>query len=395
MNTHTMHGTPVREQTTGVPPVVLKTILIIGGTGVFGRRLADHLAAQCNVRLIVTSRDAGKARTFAQSLQAKYKDVDATGLALETKSGLANTLKDIRPYLVIDATGPFQGSGYEVPHAALGAGAHCIDLADARDYLAGYRSELDQLAREKGCVARSGASSTPALSSAVVKALTQNWKSIDTVDICITPGGRVEVGRAVVQAVLSYAGKPVPVWSGGRLVERFGWSGARHIDVPGLGSRHVALVETHDAELIGPGFAVTDRVAYFAGLENPVEQHGMECIGWLVQKGLPLRASGIAPLLHMMRRVTRIGMSDAGGMLVKVTGKDEAGKAKCANWSLLAENGNGPVVPTLAASAIVRKLLNGAIEPGAGLAGDVLTLDDIEAEMTRYAIGARRSEHSL
>ena len=123
------------------------------------------------------------------------------------------------------------------------------------------------------------------------------------------------------------------------------------MDIPGLGLRRVAPVETFDAELIGERFGVTDRVAFYAGLEHPVEQIGMETLAWMVQRGLPLPLNRCAPLLHAMRRITRHGMSDVGGMVVKATGRNAMNVASTGQWSLLAEDGDGPFVPTLAASA--------------------------------------------
>ncbi|MEX3008644.1 KR domain-containing protein [Hoeflea sp. TYP-13] len=376
-------------QTEGAREAAIRTILIIGGTGVFGRQLTSHLAAMDNTHLLITSRNAGRAAAAVRLFMSGNPQAHISGMALDRDKNLFAALKEIRPFLVIDASGPFQGTGYDVPHAALSVGAHCIDLADARAYLAGYRAALDNRARKKGCVALAGASSTPALSVAVVSALTDQWQSVDTVDICITPGGRADVGEAVVAAVLSYAGKPVPVWRGGRLTQDFGWAGATYLDMPGLGSRRVALVETIDAELLGGRHDVTDRVAFYAGLENPFEQRGMEYLGRLARSGLPVRLTTLAPLLHKLRKFTRIGMSEVGGMVVKASGIGADGMKIDAAWSLLAKNGDGPVVPTLAAAAVVRKLLNETIEPGAGLACDALTLDDIETEMMPYAITTR------
>lgn len=391
MSIHTVPGLTPLDENRLAPDA--RTIMIIGGTGVFGRRLADHLAADVSARFVVTSRNNDKAQSLAASLREKHANRQVDGIALDTASDLASAFQHIRPFLVIDASGPFQEYGYDVAEAALKAEAHCIDLADARNYLARYRNALDRSARRAGRIARCGASSTPALSFAVVDALTQAWTAVETVDICITPGGRSEVGRAVVEAVLSYAGRPVPVWRKGRLTSCPGWFGAARMEVPGLGVRRVAPVETFDAELIGRRLSVTDRVAFYAGLENLVEQFGMEFFAWLVKNGLRLSAPAMAPVLHAMRNITRFGMSDKGGMVVKVTGRNANNASTVAQWSLLAEGGDGPYAPTLAASALTRKILKGRIVPGAGLAADVLTLDDIEAEMGRYAISIRRTAH--
>src|SRR5207245_319102 len=50
------------------------------------------------------------------------------------------------------AAGPFQGADYRLTHAAIAARVHYLNLADARDFVAGF-TELDGAAREAGVVA--------------------------------------------------------------------------------------------------------------------------------------------------------------------------------------------------------------------------------------------------
>jgi saccharopine dehydrogenase-like NADP-dependent oxidoreductase len=40
----------------------------------------------------------------------------------------------------VDAAGPFQGAEPRVARAAIAAGLHYVDLADARDFVAGFRA---------------------------------------------------------------------------------------------------------------------------------------------------------------------------------------------------------------------------------------------------------------
>lgn len=364
-------------------------VLLIGGTGVFGRRLARHLATFDDLDLILTSRDAEKAQALAGSLRPA-RGTRIFGIGLDHRHGLAGQLAEIAPWLVIDASGPFQGAGYGVPRAALEAGAHVVDLADARDYILGYGAALDELARSHGLVALAGASSTPALSAAVVAELTKGWRRIDSIDIAITPGGRSEVGVAVIAAILTYAGLPVPVWREGELQETIGWIDSRVLAMPRLRTQRVAAVETVDAQGLGPALPVASRIAFYAGLESRIEQWGLIALARLRRAGLIVRFDGLIPLLLAARRLTRITTSDRGGMLVEVTGLDGTGKLHHARWSLLAEKDHGPQVPTLAAAAAVRAVQEHLLEPGARSAAGTMPLACIEAEMAPYAISTQR-----
>ena len=55
-------------------------------------------------------------------------------------------------------------------------------------------------------------------------------------------------------------------------------------------------------------------------------------------------------------------------------------------WQLVATEGHGPYVPTLAAAALVRKLREGDFAPGAFPCVGLLTLADFAREMDGLAI---------
>lgn len=372
----------------------MKRVVLIGATGVFGRRLARHLARLDSIDLVLTSRSADKAEALAQGL-ATEASVPVSGAGLDRDRELVASLAALKPWLVIDASGPFQQQGYEVPTAALLLGAHVVDLADARGYLTGYGPQLDALAKQRGLVALAGASSTPALSAAAARELSEGWERLDSIDIAITPGGRSEVGPAVIAAILSYAGKPVPIWREGELQMIPAWGAGEAIDMPGLGPRRVAPVETVDAETLGPGLCVRSRVSFSAGLEAGIEQWGLARLAWIRRRGWVADLAPLVPFLVKARRITRLWTSDRGGMRVAISGIDGKGRPRRAYWSLLAENDDGPQVPTLAAAAAVRALLADEIAPGARSAAEALDLAAIEAEMAPYAISTSQDERAV
>lgn len=370
------------------PTIINPTILIIGGTGVFGRRLLTHLARFENIAIVFSSRSLKKANDLSNRLSERHPDRQIRGIALDHRQNLAAILAELNPFAVIDCSGPFQSADYNTAETVLKSGAHLIDLADARKYLAAYHTHLDDTARKHKVVGLSGASSTPALSASVVRDLTRNWQRIDTIDICITPGGKSEVGASVIAAIMSYAGADIPTWRNGRLETISGWGQSKRARISGLGNRRVSPVETFDAESLGPRFNVHARVSFSAGLESQLEQWGMELIARLRRLRLVPHPRHLIPLLLQFRKVTRLFASDQGAMQVEVSGIDASGDQAHAKWSLLAKQDHGPFIPVLPAAAALRRLLENSIPVGARTADQALRLEDIQNEWLPYDISA-------
>ncbi|HZK89354.1 MAG TPA: saccharopine dehydrogenase NADP-binding domain-containing protein [Stellaceae bacterium] len=364
-----------------------RTVLVVGGSGGFGGRLVDGLVATTDLNVVVAGRDLARA-----TAKAAPHGERAAALRLDAATVTAAMLAASGAFVVADAAGPFQGAGYQLARAAIAAGLHYVDLADARDFVAGFGA-LDAAARAAGVVALTGASSTPALSHAVLDRLTTGWRGIDTVEIAISPGTRsAPRGRSVIRAILSYAGKPVRVFVDGGWTERPGWGRPVGRDMPGLGRRWLSLCETPDLDLVPARFAPRRAAIFRAGLELTVMHHGLYLAGLLVRLGL---LPSLAPLARPMRwfaeRLKSLG-SDRGGMVVEAAGIDAAGSPVRAAWSLVAEAGDGPVVPTLPALAAIRALADGRLsQPGARPCVGVLDLDRISREFAPYRISTHLS----
>jgi hypothetical protein len=361
---------------------VSRRIVLIGATGFFGRRLAERLAALEGIELILTSRDEARARKVAFTIRGAHRNAKITAIAFDRNDPYGvERLRALSPWLIIDASGPFQSASYDLARATLELGAHWIDLADARDYLLGFKAALDPIARRKGLVARAGASSTPALSTAVVEDIARRWQRLDSVDIAIMPGGAGQVGSAVIRAILGYAGTTIATFEESAPAEVTGWGSVKRVRVPGLGVRYLSPVETADAALLPERFGVTSRVTFYAGLESRLVQFGLLFLAKLRRRGLVGNLEPLAPLLESARRVTGLFASDRGGMTVDCAGLDADRRQIWERWCLIAEKGEGPNVPVLPAVALTRALLGGGVEPGAGVAIGVLPLDAIEPLM--------------
>jgi Domain of unknown function (DUF4166) len=369
-----------------------KRVLLLGATGNFGRRIAPNLTRVPGVELIITSRKLDKAGAFMREVRTHAPAFPVSAMALDRNSDLSQAFRDAGAWLVVDASGPFQGADHRVALAALAAGAHFFDIADGREYLHAFAGVVDPAARAAGLVALAGVSSTPALSSAVVAALTRGWQRIDTIDIAITPDGTGEVGVAAAEGVLSYAGAPLPQFRYGGMRPIPGWMSTKLITVPGLGRRRVAPVDTVDAELLSRHFNARSRVTFWAGLESPLEMLGLRFIARLRHLGLVRNLRPLARPLARGRALTRLTSGLSGGMVVDVAGLDAKGRWTFATWSLLAEKGLGLNVPGLPVIAATRMLVAGKFQPGARIACKTIPLALIEDEFALHPITTQRRE---
>jgi len=350
-------------------------ILLVGATGAFGTRLAHRLAAW-DVELVLAARRLDPLRALAAGLDGPAR------VSVATVDRRTPDLGDLRPWAVVDAAGPFQGGDFALARAAITVGAHYVDIADARDFVAAFPAALDAAARAAGVLAVSGASSTPALSSAVLDRLTAGWTGVDAVRVAISPGARAPRGRSVVEAILSYVGRPVRIFAGGAWRLRAGWSGPRRVYIPGLGRRWVSLCETPDLDVIPERYAVRREGLFLAGLEQGWTHLGLWLLGGLVRLGL---VRSLVPLAEPLRRLAGVAAAlgtDRGGMVVEVEGQGADGEPRRARWSLVAEAGSGPNVPVAAAAAVLRGLADGhVVARGAQACVGLLDLDAIVGEL--------------
>ncbi|MGJ9417073.1 saccharopine dehydrogenase family protein [Massilia sp. CMS3.1] len=353
-------------------------VLVIGGYGFFGSRLVELLSRQPRLHILVGGRSQASAQALADKLSpGASSHLEALAIDIDSPS-LARTLSTLKPDIVIHTAGPFQGQDYRVAEACIAANAHYIDLADGRAFVAGI-SALHAAAERAGVLVTSGASSVPALSSAVADTLAAGMARVTDIDIGISPGNRTERGLSTVAAILGYCGQPLPGGAPGAAV---GWLGtyAHRYPAP-VGRRLLSPCDVPDLVLLGPRFPGSPRLRFGAGLELTVLHRGMNLMALLAHRGLVRNWAPLAPLLKRAADWFRHLGSDAGAMHVRVSGATADGASLTRNWALVATVGDGPFVPTLAAAALVRRLAAGQpLQAGALPCLGLLSLADFERE---------------
>ncbi len=343
--------------------------------------------------MIVCGRSLGKAEAFVDTLAAGPDRVSAA--ALDRDTAAAPDIAALRAFCVADAAGPFQGQEPKFARAAIEAGAHYVDLADARDFVAAFAT-LDEVATARGVLAVTGASSTPALSHAVLDDLTRGWTRIDNVEIGISPGNRAPLGLAVIKSILSYVGRAVRVWRHGRWTSAPGWGLTVRRPLGDLGPRFLSLCETPDLDLVRERFPRVRSAIFRAGLEVSFLHLAILALS------LPVRAGWIkslAPLAEPLRDAAaffrRLG-GDCGGMLVEVTGVYGDGTYLHVTWTLIAEAGDGPQIPALPALCVIQALIDGSLSRrGAAACVGLVDLAAMERQFKRFAIHTSRDTRVL
>ncbi|MGG7564821.1 DUF4166 domain-containing protein [Rhodovulum sp. DZ06] len=351
-------------------------VLLLGGYGVFGARLAELLVRDGH-DVCIAGRSLAKARACAAPLGCRAAALDRAAPDAALAAALAG--EDA----VVDAAGPFQAYGadpYRLARAAMAAGVHYLDLCDDAAFCAGIGA-LDGQARAAGVCVVSGLSSVPALSSAAVRALAGEDPPL-VIDGAILPGNRAPRGLSVMQSILSQAGRPMPLWRGGRWETAPGWSAPAEYALPGGLTRQGWMIGVPDQRLFPAHFGA-GAVIFRAGLELGVMRYGLFAFA-LLRRALPIPVG--PPLVRAFKlaadALAPFG-TGRGGMAVQVT---TAGEVRA--WRLLAEDGDGPYIPAVPARALLRRA---APPPGARPALEAITLEEAEAAMADLRVRTERS----
>ncbi|MDJ0612678.1 MAG: DUF4166 domain-containing protein [Rhizobiaceae bacterium] len=352
-------------------------ILVLGGYGVFGGRLIELLSDLDALEIYVCGRSFDKADAYCSS----YKGQSQVKPYRLDRIEIASALDDIKPDLVVDASGPFQNYGknpHTVIEACIDAGIDYMDFADGADFVFEV-ARFNDKARDKNVFVLSGVSSFPVLTTAVLKVIAADME-LTGVKAGIAPSPYAGIGLNVMRAVVGYAGSPVKLLRDGKHTQAPGLAETMRytISPPGrMPLRNIlfSLVDVPDLQVLPKENATLRDIWMGAG---PVPEFLHRSLILLAKTRNWLNLPNLAPLSPLFYKVLNLMKfgEHRGGMFVEATGERD-GKQVTKSWHLLAESDDGPYIPSMAVEAIVRKMLNGQRpKSGARPATDVLTLED-------------------
>ncbi len=357
-------------------------ILILGGYGTFGGRLAYLLADDERVTLLLAGRSKEKAAAFCEKLPAGAQRIP---LFFDRDGEVERQIREIHPDLVVDASGPFQSYGddpYRVVKACIANAVDYMDLADGSGFVKNI-SQFDEQAKQRETIVLSGVSSFPVLTAAVVRRLSRGLTQIDTIKAGIAPSPYAGVGLNVIRAIATYAGKRLPLVRNKQPSFGFALTETMRYTIcpPGylpLKNTLFSLVDVPDLQVLPELWPELDSVWMGAGPVPEILHRMLIGLAWLVRVRLLPSLLPFASVFHFVSNTVRWG-EHRGGMFVLVEGCDSHGKEVERSWHLLAEGNDGPFIPSMAVEALVKRSLSGE-RPASGArpATRDLELEDYE-----------------
>lgn len=368
--------------------------VILGGYGNFGARIARRLHSrtrETGIEVIAAGRhpERGHAsRRFDAGIGQARLDI--------WDRDFPEALKALSPDLVIHCVGPFQGQDYRVAETALKARCHYIDLADGRAFVAGFEKRFDGEAIEEDLVLVSGASTLPAISSAVIDNLGKRLASLGEIEISIAPAQRSPRGEATLKAVFSYLGRPFEWYVDGRWQTAIGWQELRRINFKDLGTRWSAACEVPDLDFPRTRYPIARSVTFRASLEYSFQHFILAALAGLRRVSVPIPIDQLAgPFEQVAAWLGRFG-GQKGGMIVAVTGQDASGRRKRLEWHLTVGWKEGPEIPCLPAILLAERLAQGKhVARGGNACMGYLELKEFEPEFRRLGIVTEIIETTL
>jgi hypothetical protein len=317
----------------------MKRVLVLGATGVMGRRLVPLC------RRMLPDTEVVQASRHPQHA-SDHRTVD-----MHDPESLRHGLAGID--VVINSVGPFDYDPRPLVTTCLAAGCHYIDIAETPDFIA----RVQEAARPPAAAARSvhalsGCSTLPGL----VQVLAQHWtdrQEVKSLRILLGMGSKNTASAAMLYSLLKPLGMTAPDGTRyfARLVRK---------QLQGVPAR---LYGRYPSPFDDQGLRVGDRVLpapFHAGMDRGALGYGL----WLAARVVPYLSAGqlaalcrlVQPLVPLVQSLgTPVGIlsveaRDGGGRLVE---EIEVRAAR-----------EGLNVPALPAVWVARRLLAGALPPG-------------------------------
>jgi hypothetical protein len=362
-------------------------VLVLGASGQFGKCLCRRMAAESSLTLIIAGRDKEKLEALKIHLITSYPSAKIKTAPCDIACGdFLGQLLTHKPNIVVHLAGPFQNQDYKIAKSCLAAHISYIDMADAREFVSGFHS-LDGEAQEKSIFLITGASTIPALSSAVLDDASSSITELHEADYGICAGLKTGLGYATLRAVFSYCGKPYKTLSNSQDITTYGLDEPRrHEFSKPVGHRYIVNCDIPDHELFPSRYPTLKLLRFGSCIDVP----GLAFILFLMSRAVRtgwVRDWGFlsGPIVPFMKTVRFLGSAHSGFFMHCVGEAD--GKYTHRLFEIIARNGNGLEIPVTPVVILIKRILAGERPPaGAYPCMGLISLDEFKQELASFPI---------
>jgi hypothetical protein len=274
----------------------VRRIVIAGGTGFFGQRVAG-LLREMGVRPVIAGRDG--------EVIMDVEDRVSLGAVLRADD------------VVVDAAGPFQARTAALIEVACEIGADVIDLNESLVHARRVDALADRV-RESGIGVRSTCSAVSTVAAALVRR-----SAIDRpvrVSALVAPASRETAHAGTLRALLASVGTPIEVWRDGRFAPAIGWRSSRTFALPPRCAYLVASALPLTLPAVWPSLRAVDC---WTDTSTPLANDVLA----LVARARPLRAiagralpvgAALARIFGTRRGAFAIEVEDEGGRVARL-----------------------------------------------------------------------------
>jgi hypothetical protein len=321
-------------------------VLIVGGSGHFGRLLAEDLR-HTNCELVIGNRISTN---------------------LSDPSSLEHRLAGVS--VAICVAGPFQELPTTLAELCLRRGIHYIDFADDRHFVRKIHSLVEKMSDPPAAVCTAW-STVSALSGLLTATAVKGSSEIDEIYIHMAPGNRVPRGTGTIASLLHSVGTSFTICRAGQWRSIRGWSSGRDYDFPPpVGRRRGYLVDVPDHERF-PSLFVARTVEFRTSSELQVLNAAVTSLAWCVKRGLVRSWAPWSRVFQNAAALFGVAGHDWGGVGVEVFGTNIHRRA-----SVVADTG-GQRIAVMPAAIMTELLVAGSKRRGLISPADWLTTDEL------------------
>jgi hypothetical protein len=326
------------------------TVLVVGGSGYFGRLLVDELCRFTTCDIVIGGRDQTKIAQIINASEHKNR-LRAQAMDLRQPDSIDIALSNVE--VAICAAGPFQSFPLTLVERCIEQKIPYIDLADARAFVRG----VNQLpgARSAASAVCSGWSAVPALSGALAAIASRGFEELHKIHSQIAPGNKAPRGQSTVSSLLESVGQKHQLWRNDKWETASGWSEPCGFSFPSpIGYRLGRLVDVADYDIFPEKFKA-QTVEFRVSSELEFLNKGVDVLSWFVRRNLAPPLTPFTPIFQSSMALFGLFGSDAGAVGVECTGR-KGNETVRRRASIVAER-LGHWIPIMPATIMTKRII--------------------------------------